>query len=351
MKTRVIKVGNLSIGGGNPVRVQSMTNTITSDFSSTISQVEKLRAAGCEIVRISVPDEEGLGSFAKIRDRLPELPLIADIHFSADLACKSIEKGADCVRINPGNLGGIEKFSRVIDAVKQHSKALRIGVNAGSLEKDLLKKYKHPTAVALCESAINWVNFAHKHDFSNFKVSIKSSDPVLNAEANLMFASKCDMPLHIGVTEAGPLIPGLIRSTLGLSELLKKGIGDTIRISLSADPVTEVVAGWELLKSLGLRSGVEIISCPTCSRTCIDVVGIAEKLQYEFGYCEKHLKVAVMGCVVNGPGEAKEADIGIAGGKDSAVIFRKGNIVEKVSARDAYSKITEYIKEDLGQED
>jgi (E)-4-hydroxy-3-methylbut-2-enyl-diphosphate synthase len=344
MSTRTINIGGLGIGGTNPVRVQSMTNTDTSDPRATLRQVRALVKAGCEIVRLSVKDESALKGFLEVQKKVA-VPLVADIHFDHKLAVKCIEKGCAGIRINPGNIGGIDAVTKVINAAKKKSGVcIRIGVNSGSLEKEILKKYGHPTAQALSESCLNWVDFFEKQDFENFKISIKSSDIKTLVTANKIIASKTDAPIHIGLTEAGTLISGLVRSTLGLGELLKQGIGDTIRISLSSDPVDEVIAAYSLLKALGLRKGLEVVSCPTCARTEFDVIGIADKLEREFGSSTVPLKVAVMGCVVNGPGEAKEADLGIAGGKDSAVIFVNGEIVKKVKAKDAYKEISSLIE-------
>jgi len=342
-KTRTVKVGNVLVGGGNPVRVQSMTNTDTSKFLETFTQVEELIGAGCEIVRLSVPDEKSLISFLKIQSKV-DVPLVADIHFNGKLALNCIERGCAGVRINPGNIGRKELVEKMVSAAKKSGTALRIGVNSGSLEKELLKKYSRPTAEALAESALNWSAFFEKQKFKNFKVSIKSSDINTMVKANVLFAKKSNAPLHIGLTEAGTLVSGLIRSTLGLGELLKKGIGDTIRISLSSNPVNEVTAAIELLKALGLRKGVEVFACPTCARTQIDVISIAEQLEREFSHVTVPLKVAVMGCIVNGPGEAKEADIGLAGGKDKVAIFVNGKIVKMVSPKNAYNELSKEIK-------
>lgn len=344
MKSKAIKLGNLLIGGGNPIRVQSMTNTDTSKFLETFTQVEELIGSGCEIVRLSVVDEKALVSFLKIQSKV-DVPLVADIHFDGKLALKCVESGCAGVRINPGNIGSKELVKKIVLAAKESGTAIRIGVNSGSLEKELIKKYSRPTAEALAESALNWSAFFEKLKFDNFKVSIKSSDIDTTVKANMVFAGKSDVPLHIGLTEAGTLIGGIVRSTLGIGELLKKGIGDTIRISLSSDPVNEVTAGRELLKALGLRKGVEVISCPTCARSQIDVISMAEQLEREFSGVNSSLKVAVMGCVVNGPGEAKEVDIGVAGGKDSAVLFINGEIVKKIPSKDIYNELCDRIRD------
>ncbi len=328
-RTREINLGGLKLGGNNPIRVQSMTNTDTSKFLETWTQVEQLALAGCEIIRIGVKDEKCIDPFIKIQEQT-KVPLVADIHFNADLAIECIKRGADGIRINPGNIGSVDTVEKIIQTAKNSKVCIRIGVNSGSLEKELLKKYGHPCPEALAESALNWAKFFEDCGFYNFKLSIKSSNIEEMVKANLLVAEKTTAPLHLGLTEAGTLISGLIRSTLGLSKLLEQGIGDTIRISLSSDPVNEVIAGRELLKSLKLRTGVQVISCPTCTRTEIDVMNIAERLEMEFSNVEVPIKIAVMGCVVNGPGEAKEADFGIAGGIKEGLLFAKGEIVKKV---------------------
>jgi (E)-4-hydroxy-3-methylbut-2-enyl-diphosphate synthase len=345
---REITVGYVKIGADNPVRVQSMTNT--KEYKETLSQVNELADAGCELVRISVPEKDALESFLQIKNQV-KVPLIADIHFDHELACECLNRGVECVRINPGNIGGKENTAKVINAAKVAGSALRIGVNAGSLEKDLLEKFGGPTPQALVESAIRWIDFTESLGFLNFKVSIKTSKVEDLIIANRELNERTSAPIHIGVTEAGTLIGGVIRSTLGLSELLKDGIGDTIRISLSADPVNEAIAGWELLKQLGLRTGVDIISCPTCARTGIDVIGLAYRIQKEFGWVNAPVKVAVMGCIVNGPGEAREADIGIAGGKDCAALFIDGKIVKKVSQEEALNEISRFINSRIIKEE
>ena len=344
--TRTIKLGSLKLGGLNPIRVQSMTNTNTAKFLETWTQVEQLVYSGCEIIRIGVTDEKALDCFGKIKKQA-DVPLVADIHFSGDLAIKCIKKGADGVRINPGNVGKPEMVEKIIAEAKKTDVCIRIGVNAGSLEKELLKKYGHPCAEALAESAINWAEFFEKRGFKNFKLSIKSSDIQEMVNANIMVSKQTDAPLHIGLTEAGTLVSGLVRSVLGVSKLLEKGIGDTIRISLSSNPVNEVIAGRELLKAMGLRTGIQVISCPTCTRTEIDVENIAESIEREFAGIEIPVKVAVMGCIVNGPGEAKEADIGIAGGKDGVALFINGKIIKKLPIENAYIEIKKYITEKI----
>lgn len=342
--TRKIRLGKLSIGGDSPISIQSMTNTDTRSIPETLKQVEDLSRAGCQIVRISVPDMESLNSFMEIKSRVP-VPLVADIHFDGKLAMECIERGCDAIRINPGNIGSREMVTKIVEKAKRKSSCIRIGVNSGSLEKELLKKYGSSTAQALAESALNWIKVFEDLGYYNFKVSVKSSNTNELILANRIVSSKTDVPLHIGLTEAGTLISGLVKSSIALSRLLEQGLGDTIRISLSSDPVNEVLAAKALLKNLGLRKGLEIISCPTCARTQIDVISIAQKLEQEFSWIESDVKVAVMGCVVNGPGEAKEADAGIAGGKGEAVFFMNGKIIKKVSFEEAYSELRKYITE------
>lgn len=343
VNTRTIKIGNITLGGGSRIAIQSMTNTDSTKLFETFTQVEQLVRSGCEIVRVSIPNESSLNVLLEIKSKTL-IPLIADIHFDSALALSCINKGIDGVRINPGNIGGKEPLAKIIEAAKKAKTCIRIGVNSGSLEKELLSKHGKATADALAESALNWDVFFKKHDFYNFKISIKSSDIATMVYANKIVASKTDTPIHVGLTEAGTLISGIVRSTIGMTELLKEGIGDTVRMSLSCDPVNEVLAMKELLKALKLREGLEVISCPTCSRTEIDVMGIADKLEREFNWIDIPIKVAVMGCVVNGPGEAKEADIGVAGGKDCAAVFINGAIVKKVSVDDAYTEISDYIR-------
>lgn len=338
-KTRPVKVGNKIIGGFNPIVVQSMTNTDTRDTEKTINQIKQLEKAGCEIVRIAVPDEKAALAIKKIKSRV-ELPLIADIHFNYRLALLSIDMGIDGLRINPGNIGGYEKLKIVVDKAKKYNIPIRVGVNSGSLEKDILFKYGKPTAEAMVESAIKNIEIIEKFDFRNIIVSLKSSDVLMTIKANQMFSEKMDYPLHLGVTEAGTKWSGTIKSAVGIGSLLSNGIGDTIRVSLTGDPVEEVKVGLEILKSLGLRHrGVEIISCPTCGRTCIDIEKIAKVIEEKTKHITKPLKIAVMGCVVNGPGEAKEADIGIAGGKEYGILFKKGRPVKKVKESEIINQL------------
>uniref|UniRef100_A0A7V4G7B4 4-hydroxy-3-methylbut-2-en-1-yl diphosphate synthase (flavodoxin) n=1 Tax=Desulfobacca acetoxidans TaxID=60893 RepID=A0A7V4G7B4_9BACT len=328
--TRPIFIGPVQIGGGAPVSVQSMTNTDTRDATATLAQVERLAAAGCELVRLAVPDQEAVTAFADIKAASP-VPLIADIHFNYRLALAALEAGADAIRINPGNLGGLEKTRLVVEACRRRGVPLRLGVNAGSLEADLLAKYGAPTAEALAESALRWVTVFEDWGFHDFKISLKSSDVITTIKAYRELSRRVDYPLHLGVTEAGGLIAGTVKSALGIGLLLAEGIGDTLRVSLTRDPVEEVRVGYEILRALRLRErGVELISCPTCGRCEIDLFRLAEEAERRLLNVATPLKVAIMGCVVNGPGEAREADVGIAGGKKVGILFKKGELVRKV---------------------
>lgn len=323
-------VGNVPIGGGAPVAIQSMLNTKTTDVQACLDQIQKLHEAGCQIVRLAVPNMESARSFSEICKESP-LPLVADIHFDYKLAIAAAEGGASKIRINPGNIGGEDRVKAVVDVCKDRKIPIRIGVNGGSLEKGLLEKYGHPTAQALVESAFSHLALLEKYGFYDTCVSMKSSTVPTMVEACKLFRSKCDYPLHIGVTETGPERVGLMKSAMGIGALLLDGIGDTIRVSLTADPVNEVYAAKDILKAAGLRKeGVNIISCPTCGRTRIDLIGLVNRVEDALKNCEKPITVAVMGCVVNGPGEAREADIGIAGGDGWGMIFEKGEQVEKL---------------------
>jgi (E)-4-hydroxy-3-methylbut-2-enyl-diphosphate synthase len=328
-KTHPIMVGNVQIGGGAPVAVQSMTNTYTQDITATVRQIHALEQGGCEIVRVAVPDTEAATAISSIKSNV-SIPIIADIHFDYRLAIASVKAGADALRVNPGNIGSVRKIKAVIDAAKVSNVAIRIGVNSGSLEKDLLKKYDGPTVDAMVESALRHIDLFRSFDFHALKISIKASDVPRTVEAYRRISEKTDLPLHLGVTEAGGLYSGIVKSSLGIGMLLADGIGDTIRVSLTRDPVEEVRVGYEILKALHIRQhGPEIISCPTCGRCNIDLFGIAEKVEKALLAYPHPLKVAIMGCVVNGPGEAKEADIGIAGGDGNGVLFKKGKVVMK----------------------
>ena len=328
--TRQILVGGVPIGGGAPVAIQSMLNTKTTDVEGSLAQIKQLATAGCQIARLAVPNMESARSFGEICKESP-LPLVADIHFDYKLAIAAAEGGASKIRINPGNIGGEDRVKAVVEVCKEKKIPIRIGVNGGSLEKELLEKYGHPTAVALVESAFGHLELLEKFGFYDTCVSMKSSTVPTMVAACRLFREKCDYPLHIGVTETGPVRQGLMKSAMGIGALLIDGIGDTIRVSLTDDPVEEVYAAKDILKAAGLRKeGVNIISCPTCGRTRIDLIGLVNQVDEALKNCEKPITVAVMGCIVNGPGEAREADIGIAGGDGWGMIFEKGVQVDKL---------------------
>ena len=328
--TRQIFVGGIPIGGGAPVVIQSMLNTKTTDVEGSLAQIKQLATAGCQIARLAVPNLEAARGFAQIAKESP-LPLVADIHFDYKLAIAAAEGGASKIRINPGNIGGEDRVKAVVDVCKEKHIPIRIGVNGGSLEKELLEKYGHPTAEALVESAFGHLELLEKYGFYDTCVSMKSSTVPTMVAACRLFRQQCDYPLHIGVTETGPVKQGLLKSAMGIGALLLDGIGDTIRVSLTDDPVEEVYAAKDILKAAGLRKeGVNIISCPTCGRTRIDLIGLVNRVDEALKNCEKPITVAVMGCIVNGPGEAREADIGIAGGDGWGMIFEKGVQVEKL---------------------
>ena len=328
--TRQINVGGVVIGGGAPVVIQSMLNTKTTDVDASLAQIRQLQAAGCQIVRLAVPNMESARGFAEICKESP-LTLVADIHFDYKLAIAAAEGGASKIRINPGYIGGEDRVQAVVEVCKEKHIPIRIGVNGGSLDKKLLEKYGHPTADALVESAFQHLELLEKYGFYDSCVSMKSSTVPTMVAAARLFRSKCDYPLHIGVTETGPVRQGLIKSAMGIGALLLDGIGDTIRVSLTDDPVEEVYAAKDILKAAGLRKeGVNIISCPTCGRTRIDLIGLVNQVDAALKDCQKPITVAVMGCIVNGPGEAREADIGIAGGDGWGTIFEKGEQVEKL---------------------
>jgi (E)-4-hydroxy-3-methylbut-2-enyl-diphosphate synthase len=326
--TRTIYVGNVPIGGGNPIVVQSMTKTDTAKVKSTIKQIKSLEASGCEIIRLAVPDINAVNVLGKIKKSV-NIPIIADIHFNWKLALGAIKEGVDGLRINPGNIGAQWKIKEVVSAANDRGIPIRIGVNAGSLEKELLKKYGHPTPEALVESAGRHVQMLEELNFTNIKVSLKASNVLRTVEAYRLFSEKYNYPLHIGISEAGPPSKGIIKSSVGLGLLLSEGIGDTIRVSLTAKPEEEVRVAYEILRSLGLRKrGIDIISCPTCGRCKIDLRRLVAKVEKRLKDIHKPATIAVMGCVVNGPGEAKEADFGIAGGKGIGILFKKGKIVK-----------------------
>ena len=329
--TRQIKVGPVLIGGDAPIAVQSMTNTKTQDAQATLQQIRQLTDARFDIIRCAVPDMEAAFALKEIVAGSP-IPVIADIHFDYRLALQAIESGVQGLRLNPGNIGGIEKVKAVVEAAKPKNIPIRIGVNAGSLPKDLLDKYGHPTAEALVEAAWRHIHILEEMDYRNIKVSLKCHDVPLTLASYRLLASQCDYPLHVGITEAGTVTSGIIKSAVGIGALLAEGIGDTIRVSLTGNPVNEVKAGFEILKSLGLRTyGPTLISCPTCGRTSIDLEKLASVVEARLEGIKEPINVAVMGCIVNGPGEAREADVGIAGGKGEGLIFRKGQVIKKVS--------------------
>ena len=343
--TRQISVGGVKIGGGAPVSIQSMLNRPNTDVEGCLEQIGALKKAGCDIVRLSVLDMEAAEAFGAIAERSP-LPLVADIHFDCRLAIAAAEGGAAKIRINPGNIGGESNVRAVVDCCKAHHIPIRIGVNGGSLDKALLEKYGHPTPEALVESAFSHIALLEKYGFCDICVSMKSSNVPLMMQAYRLMHEKSDYPLHVGVTETGTEYMGTIKSAMGIGGLLCMGIGDTIRVSLTADPVREVVAAKAILKAAGLRkSGVNLISCPTCGRTKIDLIGLAGQVEKALETCEKNITVAVMGCIVNGPGEAREADIGIAGGDGCGVIFVKGELKEKLPYDALLPALLSYIEE------
>ncbi|RLB93368.1 MAG: 4-hydroxy-3-methylbut-2-en-1-yl diphosphate synthase [Deltaproteobacteria bacterium] len=329
-QTRQISIGGVKVGGNAPITVQSMTNTFTQDVAATVAQIHRLETAGCDLVRVAVPDEAAAAAISRIKKQI-SIPLIADIHFDYRLALTSIRAGADALRINPGNIGGKQNVRAVARAARARGIPIRIGVNAGSLKKRLLKKYGQATPEAMVESAMQHIELLRSFDFHEIKVSIKASDVPRTVEAYRLLSSKTDLPLHVGVTEAGSLLSGTVKSALGIGILLLDGIGDTIRVSLTRDPVDEVRVGFEILKALRIRQrGPEIISCPTCGRCEIDLVKLVEQVESALVTSTTPVRLAIMGCVVNGPGEAREADIGIAGGRGHGVLFKKGKVVRKV---------------------
>ena len=328
--TRKIRIGDRVIGGGNPVLIQSMTNTKTEDVESTVAQILALERAGCEIIRCAVPTQEAACALSRIKPRI-HIPLVADIHFDYRLAIAAMENGADKIRINPGNIGSRERIHAVVDVAREREIPIRVGVNSGSLEKELVEKYHGVTAEGIVESALDKVRIIEELGYDNLVISIKSSDVLMCAKAHELIAKKTDYQLHVGITEAGTLFSGNIKSAVGLGIILYQGIGDTIRVSLTGDPLEEVKSAKRILKTLGLRKGgIEVVSCPTCGRTQIDLIGLANQVENMVQDIPLDIKVAVMGCVVNGPGEAKEADIGIAGGKGEGLLIKKGQIVRKV---------------------
>ena len=342
--TKKIMVGNVPIGGGEPVVIQSMLNTDTTNVSASLDQIYRLKNAGCQIARLAVPNMDAVRGFSEICAASP-IPLVADIHFDYRLAIAAAESGASKIRINPGNIGGEDKVKAVVDVCKERNIPIRIGVNGGSLDKKLLEKYGHPTAEALVESAFEHLSLLEKYSFDNCCVSMKSSTVATMVAAARLFRQRCDYPLHIGVTETGPVRMGLMKSAMGIGSLLLDGIGDTIRVSLTDDPIEEVYAAKDILKAAGLRKeGVNIISCPTCGRTKIDLINLVNQVDAALKDCEKPITVAVMGCIVNGPGEAREADIGIAGGDGCGMLFEKGEQVMKLPFDELLPALLERIK-------
>lgn len=342
-KTRKINVGGVYIGGNAPITVQSMTKTKTADVAATVAQIKKLEKAGCEIIRVAVPDSDAAHAIKEIKRQI-KIPLVADIHFDYRLALIAIDSGADKIRINPGNIGDRNRIRQVLEKAREHEIPIRIGVNAGSLERDLLEKYNQICAPALVESAMRHVEICQDFGFDNLALSLKASDVRLMIESYRLISQKVDFPLHLGVTEAGTYKMATIKSSIGIGALLNDGIGDTIRVSITDDPVTEVETGFQILKSLGLRDyGITFISCPTCGRLQTDLFSIANAVEKKVGKLDKKLKVAIMGCTVNGPGEARDADIGIACGKNSALLFKKGQTIRKLKGDEIVSILVKEI--------
>lgn len=339
-----VKIAGLTLGGNNPVRVQSMLNTPAEDIEASVLQAKELENAGCEIIRATVPNFDAVKTIAALKENI-SVPIVADIHFDYKMALEALAAGVDKIRINPGNIGSDERVKAVADECKRKGVPIRIGVNSGSVEKEILAKYGSPCPEALVESALYHVSLLEKFDFDDIVISIKSSDVSTTCKAYRLMAQKTDYPLHLGVTEAGTERMGIIKSSVGIGALLLDGIGDTIRVSLTAPPVKEVYAGFDILKATGLRkTGVNLVSCPTCGRTKIDLIGLANKVEDALRSCNKNITVAVMGCIVNGPGEAKEADIGIAGGDGQGLIFKKGTIIKKVPEEMLFSELLSEIQ-------
>ena len=341
---KTVTIGKLTIGGGHPVAVQSMLNKEAHDIPGSVAQAKELEAAGCEIIRATVPDREAVRTIAALKEAV-SVPIVADIHFDYKMALESLAAGVDKIRINPGNIGSDDRVKAVAEECRRRGVPIRIGVNSGSVEKEILAKYGSPTPVALVESALYHVRLLEKHDFDDIVISIKSSNVPTMIAAYRLMAQRCDYPLHLGVTEAGTERMGLIKSAAGIGALLADGVGDTIRVSLTAPPVKEVYAGFDILKALGVRKkGVNIVACPTCGRTKIDLIGLATRVEDALRTCEKEITVAVMGCVVNGPGEASHADYGIAGGKSEGVLFRHGQPLRRVASEKLADALVELIE-------
>lgn len=349
-KSRPVKIGRVIVGGSAPISVQSMTNTPTTDIAATVRQIRALAAAGCDIVRLAVPDVAAAKALGSIRSQV-DVPLVADIHFDYRLAIAAIEQGIDGLRLNPGNIGGRDKVEKVVRAAKDRGVPIRIGVNAGSLEKELLAKYGRPTAAAMVESALRHVAILEGMGFYDIKISLKAHDVPMTIAAYQLIASQVDYPLHLGITEAGTVTSGVVKSAVGIGALLAQGIGDTIRVSLTGDPLEEVRIGQEILQALGLRRfGPTLISCPTCGRCAIDLADLAGRVEEKLATIKKPLTVAVMGCVVNGPGEAREADVGIAGGQGVGLLFRKGEIIRKVPKEELFTALCKEIDQLVKEE-
>ena len=338
--TRVVNIGGVLIGGNNPIAIQSMTNTKTEDVSATVNQILRLEEAGCEIIRCAVPTMEAAEAIGEIKKRV-HIPVVSDIHFDYRLAIAAMENGVDKIRINPGNIGSPERIKAVVDAAKERNIPIRVGVNSGSLEKNLVEKYGGVTAEGIVESALDKVKIIEDMGYDNLVISIKSSNVMMCVKAHELISEKTDYPLHVGITESGTVMTGSIKSAVGLGLILGQGIGDTIRVSLTGDPVEEIKAAKTILKTLGIRqSGIEIVSCPTCGRTSIDLIGLAQKVEkLAADYDNLNLKLAVMGCVVNGPGEAREADLGVAGGKGEGILIKKGEVVKKMPEAELLSAL------------
>ena len=349
-KTKEISVGKIKVGGNNPITVQTMTNTLTTDHKSTIEQINKVTEAGADIVRVSCPDSESTESLKTII-RHVDVPIVADIHFHYKRAIEAAENGADCLRINPGNIGDTKRITEIISAAKNNNCSIRIGVNAGSLEKDILEKYREPCPEALVDSALRNIKIIEDMDFYNFKVSVKSSDVFLSIAAYKLLSDKTDYPLHLGITEAGSYLPGSIKTSIGFGNLLLDGIGDTVRVSLSDDPVEEIKVGNEILKSLNLRNrGVKIISCPSCARQAFQVIETVKELEKRLSHIKKPITLSIIGCVVNGPGEAKQTEIGITGGgKNNHMLYLNGLETEKVVTKDIINRIVTLVEEKVSK--
>lgn len=348
-ETRPIYVGGIQIGGQSDVVIQSMTTTDTRDIDATVKQIEELANAGCQIVRLAVVDEEAARAIKEIKRRSP-LPLVADIHFNYKLALISLENGIDKIRINPGNIGSIDKVKQVVEACKERNVPIRIGVNSGSIEKEILEKYGHPTPEALVESALKHVEILEQLDFYDIALSLKASNVPMMIKTYELMAEKRNYPLHVGVTEAGTVFSGSIKSSVGIGTVLSKGIGDTIRVSLTGDPTEEIKVAKAILKSLEIRNNEpEIISCPTCGRVQIDLIGLANRVEQVLQTIDQPIKVAVMGCAVNGPGEAREADVGVAGGNGEGLIFRNGNLVRKIKEDELFEELMKEIEDVIGK--